>query len=169
MKCCWTIRPIILFFAIATFSLNSKAQTTPSSTSLASSCPVELRDIHVNNLSVRVRNTSGKRIVGLVFNVALSDATEHWIWLHWNYDLSARLREFGWNRLIREGESKKLSWDFVDLEHEHGGGVVLVLSSILFADGSTWDEDADTITCKAIWFNNHKKGFTKPVLLPRRQ
>jgi hypothetical protein len=79
------------------------------------------------------------------------------------------LREFGWNRLIREGESKKLSWDFVDLEHEHGGGVVLVLSSILFADGSTWDEDADTITCKAIWFNNHKKGFTKPVLLPRRQ
>jgi hypothetical protein len=168
MKCSWTIQLMILFFAIAT-SLSSRAQTAPSGPATPSACPVTLWDIHVDNLSVRVRNTSRKKIVGLVFNAALSDATEHWIWLHWNYDLSARLREFGWNRSIREGESKKLSWNFVDLEHEHGGGVALVLSSILFADGSAWEEDPDTVTCKAIWINDHKKGFTKPVVLPRRQ
>lgn len=169
MKYSW----MILFCAIVATSVNSRAQTTTPGIAAASSCPIALGNLHVNSLSIRIRNTSGKKIVGLVFNVALADAAEHWVWLRGTFDFSApdfsaRLREFGWNKQIREGESKNLSWP-VSLEHEHGGGVALVLTSILFADGSAWDEDLDTVTCKSIWINNHKQGFTKPVVLPRRE
>jgi len=119
-------------------------------------------------LSIEVKNISGKRIVGLVFNAALSDATERWKWLHWNYDVTRPLEDLGWNKPVKEGESKKLSWDY-DLERDHGGGVALVLTSVLFADGTRWEEDIDSATCKQVWYHNHKKGFTRPVELPRRE
>jgi hypothetical protein len=157
---------MMVLFAL---SLGASAQNPSSAAAPATACPVEFRDIHVDLLRVRVRNTSGKKIVGMVFNVALSDATERWKWLHWLYDPSRPLQEFGWTKPIKEGEEKKLSWDRVDLEHEHGGGVLLALTSVLFADGSTWEEGIDSVTCKAIWYNDHKKGFTKPVQLPRRE
>jgi hypothetical protein len=142
MKCSW----MILFCAIAAISGNSRAQTPAPEIPAASACPILLGNLHVNTLSIRIRNTSGKKIVGLVFNSAMADAAEHWIWLRGTFAFSARLREFGWNKPIREGESKNLSWPLVNLEHEHSGGVALVLTSILFADGSAWDEDLDTVT-----------------------
>src|SRR5579864_1781075 len=145
-----------------------------SSTAAATlACGVALSELHVSErgyhpLSIQIKNMSGKRIVGLVFNAALSDATERWKWLHWNYDLTRPLQDIGWNKPVKEGESKKLSWDY-DLEREHGGGVALVLTSVLFADGTRWEEDIDSTTCKQIWYNSHKKGFTRPVELPRRE
>jgi hypothetical protein len=78
------------------------------------------------------------------------------------------LQDIGWNKPVKQGESKRLSWDY-DLEREHGGGVALVLTSVLFADGTRWEEDVDSATCKQIWYHNHKKGFTRPIELPRRE
>jgi hypothetical protein len=164
MRIHWISRVVIVILA---FSFAGGGQTAPS-IAAPSPCPVELTQLHVSGLSVHIRNTSGKRIVGLVFNAALSDATERWKWLHWNYDLTRPLQDFGWNKPVKDGESKKLSWGY-ELEHEHGGGVALVLTSVLFADGTRWEEDLDSATCKEIWYHNHKKGFTRPVELPRRE
>ena len=164
MRSQWIIGATIAVFA---FSVVSGGQIAPSSTT-PSACPVELTQLRVNGLSIHVKNASGKQIVGLVFNAALSDATERWKWLHWNFDLTRPLQDFGWNKPVKAGESKKLSWGY-DLEHEHGGGVALVLTSVLFADGTSWEEGVDSATCKEIWYNNHKKGFTRPVELPRRE
>ncbi len=166
MRTHW-ILVVILAFPIFAGAQNSSPAAAPSA------CGVELSELHVSErgyhpLSIQIRNMSGKRIVGLVFNAALSDATERWKWLHWNYDLTRPLQDIGWNKSIKEGESKKLSWDY-DLERDHGGGVALVLTSVLFADGTRWEEDIDRATCKQVWYHNHKKGFTRPVELPRRE
>jgi hypothetical protein len=164
-------RSWVLSFIIAVFVLSpgAGAQTATSNASPATGCPVELRDLHGDSVRIKLKNTSGKKIVGLVFNVALSDATERWMWLHWDYDPGRRLREFGWTKPIKDGETKKLNWDWTRLEHEHGGGFALVLTSILFEDGSSWEDDVNSATCMQIWYNNHKKGFTRPVELPRRE
>jgi hypothetical protein len=152
--------------AIFAFSFFANAQTAPQAVA-PSGCPVELTNLHVSDLSIHLKNTSGKRIVGLVFNVALSDATERWKWMHWDYDLGRPLQEFGWNKEIKEGESKKLSWNW-NFEREHNGGVALVLTSVLFADGTRWEEQSDSASCKQIWSNKHKKGFTTEIQLPPR-
>ncbi|HEY3768538.1 MAG TPA: hypothetical protein VGN44_07690 [Candidatus Angelobacter sp.] len=110
--------------AIFAFSLFAGAQTAPAVA--PSACPVELTNLHVSDVSVHLKNISGKRIVGLVFNVALSDATERWIWMHWAYDLGRPLQQLGWNKEIKEGDSKKLSWGW-NFEREHNGGVALCL------------------------------------------
>jgi hypothetical protein len=159
------VRIVGVTIAIFACSLFAGAQTTLAAA--PSACPVELMNLHVSDLSIHLKNTSGKRIVGLVFNVALSDATERWIWLHWLYDLSRPIQEFGWNKEIKAGESKKLSWDF-NLQREHNGGVALVLTSVLFADGTRWEEQPDSARCIQIWSNKHKKGFTTEVQLPPR-
>jgi len=117
---------------------------------------------------VRIKNVSGKRIVGLVFNAALADATEHWKWLHWDFDEGRPVREFGWNKLIKNGEVKKLSWYRADIDFEHGGGGAFVLTSALFDDGSVWEEPGDSASCKYAWYNSHKKSFARPVELPFR-
>ena len=69
-----------------------------------------MAQIGYHTLSIHIRNTSGKRIVGLVFNAALSDATERRKWLHWEYDPIRPLQNIGWNKPVKECESKKLSW-----------------------------------------------------------
>ncbi len=120
-------------------------------------------------MSTRIRNVSGKKIVGLVFNAALPDATEHWRWYHWDFDDSRPIREFGWNKLIKEGATKKLSWDRADINFEHGGGGAFVLASVLFEDGSLWEEQRDQASCKYVWYNSHKKSFARPVQLPFRE
>ncbi len=139
------------------------AQTGPSA------CPVDFVHLDPSAVSVRVRNTSGKVIAGLSFYAALADATEHWKWFHYNFDETRPLREFGWNKQINPGAAKTLSWDRADLDFEHGGGGAFVLTSVLFADGSTWESPHDRSDCKAIWYNNHKKGFTRPIDLPPRE
>jgi predicted RNA-binding protein with TRAM domain len=166
MKSSYVIR---LLIPVLAFSCVAVTQTSSPAPAQAGGCPIELQELHVSNINIHVRNTSGKNIVGLVFNVAFSDATERWRWLHWNYDLSRPLQEFGWNKPVKEGETKKLSWNYIDLEHEHGGGVALVLTSVLFTDGTSWEEEIDRATCKAVWYHNHKKGFTRPVELPPRE
>jgi hypothetical protein len=112
---------------------------------------------------------SDKKIVGLVFNVALSGATEHWIWLHWYFDANRPIRDFGWHKVIKADAAKTLSWDRADIDFEHGGGGAFVLTSVLFEDGSTWEESRDAASCKYVWSNSHKKAFVRPVQLPFRQ
>jgi hypothetical protein len=157
-------------------------RVTGQADSTLSSCPVTFLKFEAsgfNGVYVRVRNNSTKKIVGLTFNAALADATEHWNWLGWpDLELpyselngrlsdSGTLRGFGWNKELKPGEAKTTSWDR-DLGHEHGGGVAFVLISALFDDGSRWDELPDRASCVALWHNNHKKGIAKSVVLPPR-
>ena len=151
-------------------SPSSRAQSNASSTPAASAgCPVEFLRFNPTGVTIRVRNESGKGIVGLVFNAALADATEHWKWFHWNFDDSLPIRDFGWNKSIKQGASKTLSWNRADINFEHGGGGAFVLTSVLFEDGSIWEESHDTASCKYVWHNNHKKAFVRPVQLPFRE
>ncbi|HEY1801984.1 MAG TPA: hypothetical protein VGG46_13730 [Terriglobales bacterium] len=126
--------------------------------------------VSASPLSVRVKNTTGKTIVGLVFYVALADAAEHWAWFHWNFDPARPLRDFGWNRPIKPNVLKKVAWYGADaeLEDSHSSGGALVLSNILFEDGSSWDMPPDESSCRILWHDKHIKGFTRPVVLPPR-
>jgi hypothetical protein len=161
----------VLRFVIATlvFSPVARAQSAASSPAAPVACPVQFVRFNPSGVSVRIKNVSGKKIVGLVFNAALADATENWKWYHWSFDDTRPIREFGWNRLIKDGASKTLTWYREDLDFEHGGGGAFVLTSALFEDGSVWEESGDSASCKYIWYNNHKKSFVRPVLLPLRQ
>jgi hypothetical protein len=127
--------------------------------------PGPVPTLRPRRVSTRIKNVSGRKIVGLVFN---ADATEHWKWLHWNFDGARPVQNFGWNKPIKAGETKKLSWDRVNLDFQHGGGGAFVLTSVLFEDGSSWEEADDQASCKYVWFHNHKKFFAKPVQLPFR-
>jgi len=159
----------LFFIAAAGFSSLAQAQSAGSSPGGAANCPVQLLNFDPSAVNVKIRNTSGKAIVGLVFNAALADATEHWIWLHWDFDPGRPIREFGWNKLIKPGEKKKLSWDSAYLDFQHGGGGAFVLTSVLFQDGSIWEERNDSSSCKYVWYNSHKKAFVRPVQLPFRE
>jgi len=130
---------------------------------------VDLLRFNPSGVSVRIRNTRGKKIVGLVFNAALADATEHWKWYHWGFDETRPIRDFGWNKQIKGGETKSLSWSQADIDFDHGGGGAFVLTSALFEDGSIWEESKDNASCKCVWFNNHKRSFSRPVILPFRE
>jgi hypothetical protein len=162
----WVVRFAILFFFPV---LQAHSQTKPSSEPPPLACPVEFQRFNPSGVTVRVKNVSGKKIVGLVFNVALADATEHWKWLHWDFDQSRSLREFSWNKAIKQGDAKNLSWYRADLDFEHGGGGAFVLTSALFEDGSSWEAPVDSAPCKYIWYNNHKKFFLKPIQLSPRE
>jgi hypothetical protein len=161
MKWTWVSR---LSFVVFVVPLPVLSQTTVA----PSSCPLEFVNFNTSGVSVRVKNISGKEIVGLSFYAALSDATEHWKWLHWNLDDTKPLREFGWNKSLKPDATKTLSWDRADLDFEHNGGGAFVLTSVLFGDGSAWEEPAHSASCKIVWLNNHKKAFVKPVELPLR-
>jgi hypothetical protein len=156
---------VILFFVLSPCVF---AQNTAPSPSAPSICPVQFLHFDPDGVSTRIRNVSGKKIVGLVFNAAVADATEHWKWLHWNFDDARPVQNFGWNKPIKAGETKKLSWDRVDLNFEHGGGGAFVLTSVLFEDGSGWEEADDRASCKYVWSHNHKQFFAKAVQLPFR-
>jgi hypothetical protein len=151
------------------FSPLAHAQNTASNPTAPAACPVQFVRFNPSGVSVRIKNVSGKKIVGLVFNAALADATENWKWYHWGFDETRPIREFGWNKLINDGVSKTLSWYREDLDFEHGGGGAFVLTSALFEDGSVWEESHDSASCKYVWHNNHKKSFVRPVLLPLRE
>jgi hypothetical protein len=155
---------VILFFALSppAFAQSAAPPSAPSAG------PVQFLHFDPDGVSTRIKNVSGRKIVGLVFNAAVADATEHWKWLHWNFDEARPVQNFGWNKPIKAGETKKLSWDRVDLDFEHGGGGAFVLTSVLFEDGSSWEEADDQASCKYVWFHNHKKFFAKPVQLPFR-
>jgi len=85
-----TLIPQLAAVFILPFLLSARradAQTaSPGSTSPAA-CPVQFIRFNPSGVSVRVKNISGKPIVGLVFNAAIADAAEHWIWLHWYFDV----------------------------------------------------------------------------------
>jgi len=131
-------------------------------------CPIQIVSFDPSGVSVRVKNTSGKTIVGIVFNAALADATEHWKWFHWDFDDSRPLRDFGWNKEIKPAQSKRLTWAWGGgLDFEHLGGGAFVLTSVLFDDGSRWEDSNETSSCKALWLK-HKKSTFRPVDLPPR-
>ena len=126
-------------------SLSAVAQTTAPS-----ACPITFLKLDPFGISTRIQNTSGKTIVGLTFYAALADATEHWKWVHYDFDQSRPLMEMGWNKPIAPGASKSLSWDRGGLDFEHGGGGALVLTGALFSDGTSWEDPLDRATCKAV-------------------
>jgi hypothetical protein len=156
---------VILFLVVSPGAFAQSATPSPPAPAI---CPVQFLHFDPDGVSARIRNVSGKKMVGLVFNAAVADATEHWKWLHWNFDDTRPIQNFGWNKPITAGGTKKLSWDRVDLNFEHGGGGAFVLTSVLFEDGSGWEEADDQASCKYVWFHNHKKFFAKPVQLPFR-
>lgn len=162
-----SLRTASLLVALASSTLviaRSSAQaTTPA---YAASCPVQVLKFHPDGVSIRIRNVSGKPIVGMTYFVALADATEHWQWLHWDFDRARNLREFGWNKTIKPNESKTLSWDYSNLDFTHGGGGDFVLASVLFADGSKWEESPARSECNTLWLNQHKASFVRPIDLP---
>jgi hypothetical protein len=145
------------------------AQTVSTGSTSPAGCPVQFIRFNPSGVSVRVRNISGKPIVGLVFNAAIADAAEHWFWLHWYFDVNRPIREFGWNKVIKADAVKTLSWDRADVDFEHGGGGAFVLTSVLFEDGSSWEESKDNSSCKYVWYHSHKKNLVKPVRLPFRE
>jgi hypothetical protein len=145
------------------------SQTLKPAANSPAVCPVQFIRFNPSGVSVRLRNISGKPIVGLVFNAAIADAAEHWFWLHWYFDVNRPIREFGWNKVIKADAAKTLSWDRADVDFEHGGGGAFVLTSVLFEDGSSWEESKDNASCKYIWYNGHKKTLVRPVQLPFRE
>lgn len=160
---------LTLLFAAALLQMPVVAQNAPGISAPAAGCPVRFLKFNPWGVSVRVKNVSGKPIAGLTFNAAIADATEHWTWLHWDFDVNRPIRDFGWNRVIKPDSSKTLSWDLANLDFHHGGGGAFVLTGVLYTDGTTWDEAPEGATCKFVWSNSHKKFFIKPVQLPFRQ
>jgi len=108
------------------------------------------------------------------FNAAIADATEHWKWLHWDFDDTRPLRDFGWNKAIKPGASKRLVWisswywGGAYLDFDHSGGGAFVLTSALFADGSEWQDPGNGEACSFFWFK-HKKSLIRPAQLPPRE
>ena len=160
-----SIARVIFLVAVGVFPWPISAQNVAPA--MQNSCPVELLKLNPSGVVLRVRNTSGKKIVGLVFNVATADATEHWKWLY--KDDGRSIRDFGWNKQIKDGEEKNLSWPGANINFFHGSGGVFVLTSALFDDGSSWEESKDSATCKSVWYDGHKKSFLHPVVLPLRE
>src|ERR1035437_244921 len=154
-----------LVFAAFLFPLTVFAQ----SNAVPSSCPVSFVNFNVygfNGVTVRIKNETEKKIVGLTFYAALSDATEHWKWMHWIMDDTRPLRNFDWNKEVKPGAVKTLTWYYADLDFEHGGGSAFVLTSVLFEDGSSWEDPPYRASCLVLRYNKHKNGFSKPVELP---
>jgi hypothetical protein len=156
----------IFHFAVAVIFLPLLAHSQVTS---GSECPVAIMHFNPDVVNVRVKNLSAKTIAGLSFYAALSDATEHWKWLHWNLDEGRPLHEFGWNKLLKPNQAKTLSWNRADLDYEHGGGTAFVLTSVLFEDGSRWEEPAVGTSCKIIWHKGRHRVFATPVQLPPRE
>jgi hypothetical protein len=77
-------------------------------------------------------------------------------------------RQFGWNNTIDANQTKTLHWNQGNLDFEHVGGGAFVLTSMLFEDGSGWDELADSSSCKIVWRKGHTRVFTRPIELPAR-
>jgi hypothetical protein len=146
----------ILFFVASPRGFAQSAAPSPAAPTL---CPVQFLHFDPDGVTARIKNVTDKKIVGLVFNAAVADATEHWKWLHWNFDDARPIQNFGWNKPIKAGETKKLSWERVDLDFEHGGGGAFVLTSVLFEDGSSWEEADDRASCKYVWFHNYKSSL----------
>ena len=163
MKITWLSLFIIAFFLT---SIPAQSQTKPSDTAPASGCPVQFLHFSPSGVSVKLKNESGKAIVGLTFHAALADATEHWRWYHWDFDLTRPVREFNWNRTIKRDEKKNITWYNANLDFDHGGGGAFVLTSALFEDGSSWEAPPFSASCKLLWYNSHKKNFLKPISLP---
>ena len=158
----------LCFFAAAfLFPVPSRSQTSQSSAA-ASVCPVEIMSFDPAGVSAHIRNTSRKTIVGLVFNAAIADATEHWKWVHWDFDDGRPLREFGWNKAIKPSATKRLTWGWgTYLDFAHIGGGAFVLTSALFDDGSRWDAPSEGNSCRRLWYK-HKRSAFRPVELPPR-
>jgi len=164
----WT-RFLLFLLAVLLPSSLLQAQNTAVSPSVPPSCPVQFLHFNPSAVYVRIKNVSGKNIVGLNFNAAIADATEHWKWFHWDFSDALPIRDFGWNKRIKTDAAKTLSWDRAYLDFQHGGGGAFVLTSVLFEDGSNWQESSDGASCKYVWHNSHKQSFVRPVILPLRQ
>ena len=132
-----------------------------------SPCPIQAIHFNPSGLSVRVENTSGKTIVGMSWFAAIADATEHWNWIYWNLPGPLRLREFNWNKEVKPSAKKTLDWSYADLDFKHASGGAFVLGSVLFSDGTRWEELPADHVCQVLWLESNKKAFARPEELPR--
>jgi len=165
MQCKWFARLVIVLFSL---SLPVIAQMNV----MPSSCPVGISKFNPsgsNGFTVRLENLKAKKIVGMAFNVALSDATENWRWFHYDDDPTRPLVGFNWNEEIEPRAVKTLTWGSGGGNFGHGGAAAFVLTSVLFEDGSSWNELPNRASCQALWYDYPKKGQTKAVVLPIRQ
>ena len=150
-----------IFLALLPLNLHAQAAPPPP-------CPVGFVYYDPDGISLRIQNLTTKQIVGLSFFAAVSDPTEHSRWIYSNYPPYNQLREFGWNRTINPGASKTASWGG-SLDFDHAGASVLILTSVLFADGSSWNDPPQKAACSALWVNSHKKHLVHPIELPTPQ
>jgi hypothetical protein len=157
-----------LALALRSCLLTSLLSAAALGQSTPSACPITFKSFSSDGVSARIENTSGKTIAGLSFYAAIADPTEHWKWVRYDLDPARPLREFGWNKTIKPSTSKTLSWD-ENLDFYHGGGGVFVLTDVLFSDGTSWEQPANTSPCRIVWYSNHKKSFLKPIDLPLPQ
>ncbi len=113
----WTrvFRFVLAVFVVPIVTLVSPSlthsQTAPAESDAASSCPLVIHQFRPWEIRAHVENTSGKTIVGLTFYVALADATEHWKWLHYNFDDSRPLHGSVWNKPLGPGAEMTLRWN----------------------------------------------------------
>ncbi|SNT31142.1 hypothetical protein SAMN05421770_107110 [Granulicella rosea] len=157
---------LVLVSSLAFAAPALHAQAAPAN---PQSCPVQPVKFDPSGLSVRIENTSGKMIVGMTWFAAIADGTEHWNWIFWNIPGPLRLREFNWNKEIKPGSKKTLSWPYEDLNFQHASGGAFILGSVLFADGSRWEQNPQAHTCQAVWLNGNKRMLTRPEELPPSQ
>jgi hypothetical protein len=186
MKCLWFFC-LVIVASLVPLPILAQADATPSS------CPVSFVKFKpggvftprgFDSVSIRVKNVTGKKIVGLDFNAALAYFPGHWQWVsltpNWvrlapdgmlSIPLGTPvgpLREFGWNKEIKPGATETASWGFENLDYQDNGGVAFVLTSVLFEDGSRWEDPPARTSCMALWYNSHKKGIASAVVLPPR-
>ena len=177
---------LVAIFALALIAPPLSAQQSSNQLNLAvAGCPLQVVKINPGGVYVDVINLTGKNIVGVTFNVAIADATENWNWLRgdWGIRVSPAvnqmsvlagnppvpLLEFRWNRPVPAGAKKTLRWWKADLDWSHTGGGAFVPVSVLFEDGTHWEEPERTSTCRGVWVNHHRKGFYRPLILPPRE
>jgi hypothetical protein len=174
LRISFTLAVLILLSASIARIEPAYAQGRMSVPTSPDACPLQLSGFHAaatfsqGGVGLKVRNITKNDVVGMVFEVALADAAENWKWLHWNFDDTRPLRDFGWNKPIKPGEAKNLSWDSADLDFQHNGGGAFVLTSVLFSDGSGYSVPQNNSICKLVWYNGNKKGLVRPVDLPPR-
>jgi N-acetylneuraminic acid mutarotase len=160
------MRRLVLFALAAFFFVTHTTDTDGQMQSSVSTCPVQAVHFNPSGLSVRVENTSGKKIVGMTWFAAIADATEHWNWIYWNLPGPLRLREFNWNKEVKSSAKKTLDWSYADLDFQHASGGAFILGSVLFSDGTRWEGIPADHVCQVLWLESNKKAFARPEELP---
>ena len=157
-----------LLIAVSSVCSYSQQPTSPSSGQTA--CPVQIVDINPtgsDSLSgglakglfgggnahaddgrmfvLKVRNTSGKDILGMKFQAAYYDATE---------DLNAIPVEWNWTKTVKADSEQSFRWTN-DWRDKSVVGWRITLTEVLFGDHSKW-EPANGQSCHSDYWRSKK-------------